>query len=239
VSGRFEGRGAIVTGGESGIGLATAERLRAEGAAVAILDRASSDDPVDLAEAAATSAAVERACGRLGVPCDLLVNAAGVHRVQPLDSVSTEDWDAVLRINAAAPLWVSQAFHRCLDSAAAAIVNVSSIGADRVAKTDPAAHYRASKAALNALTREMAVEWAPRVRVNAVSPGPIETPMLPLARMSGKDREEAERTFDEMIPMGRVGRVEDVASAICFLLSDDASYLTGVNLPVDGGITAC
>jgi NAD(P)-dependent dehydrogenase (short-subunit alcohol dehydrogenase family) len=247
MSGRFEGRGAIVAGGAGGIGLATARRLREEGATVAILDRAAgfADEAgapaieVDLTDPAATAAAVERAADALGTPPSLLVNAAGVHRVQPLDSVSAEDWELVLRINAAAPLWVAQAFVRGLDAEAAAIVNVSSIGADRVARTDPAAPYRASKGALNALTREMAAEWAPRVRVNAVSPGPIETPMLPMVRLADADREEAERAFEAMIPMGRVGQAEDVAAAICFLLSDEASYLTGVNLPVDGGITVC
>jgi NAD(P)-dependent dehydrogenase (short-subunit alcohol dehydrogenase family) len=250
MSGRFDGHGAIVTGGASGIGLATARRLREEGATVAILDRADGLDAlaagagalaveVDLTDPAATGAAVERAFDSLDVPCDLLVNSAGVHRVQPLDSVSAEDWDRVMRINAAAPLWVAQAFVRSLGSRPGAIVNVSSIGADRVARTDPAAPYRASKGALNALTREMAVEWAPRVRVNAVSPGPIETPMLPLTRLAAGEREEAERAFEAMIPMGRVGTPDDVAAAICFLLSDQASYLTAVDLPVDGGILAC
>ncbi len=243
---RFDGRRALVVGGAGGIGRATARLLGEDGAAVAILDRApdlertaAELDAVpcggDIADPVSAAAAVERAAAELGGRCDLLVNAAGLYRIAPLDSLAEEEWDEVMAVNLAGPLHVSRAFVAALGGGEGAIVNVSSIAAYRSAKAEPAAHYRASKAALESLTREMAVEWAPSIRVNAVSPGVIATSML---RMMD-DPVAGQELLDRQVPLRRVGEPEEVAGAIAFLLSDQAAYITGIALPVDGGAMSC
>jgi NAD(P)-dependent dehydrogenase (short-subunit alcohol dehydrogenase family) len=235
----FAGRRALVTGGASGIGLATARLLRERGAEVAVIDRAPATGfaarQTDVTDAPAVDAAVRELAGELGGPCDLLVNAAGVYRVEPLLELTPDAWDAVLRINLAGPMLVARAVVAVLGDARGSIVNVSSIAATRAQATEPAAHYRASKGGLEALTRQMAVEWAPRIRVNAVSPGRIDTPLVRALDDRGID----DAFLRAHVPLQRLGRAEEVAHAIAFLLSDEASYITGVAVPVDGGVLCC
>jgi NAD(P)-dependent dehydrogenase (short-subunit alcohol dehydrogenase family) len=219
----------LVTGGASGIGAATAARLRAAGVKAITLDRASDADLVcDVRDEAQVVAAVASAG-----PLDLLVNAAGIYRFAPLLEISAEEWDEVQAINLRGAFLVGREFARAAGSGA--IVNVSSIAALRASRgAEPDAHYGSSKAALVALTRQMAVEWAPAIRVNAVCPGMIETPMLRIT----DDPAAADAFLRERVPLGRFGTADDIAALICFLLSDAAAYITGVAVPIDGGVTA-
>jgi NAD(P)-dependent dehydrogenase (short-subunit alcohol dehydrogenase family) len=246
VSAGLAGRRALVTGGGSGIGLATARLLRAAGAAVAVLDHGGAVDEAaaaidavavraDVRDEDAVTAAVERAAGALDGPPDLLVNAAGIYRVEPLLELSAAAWDDVLATNLRGAFLAAREVARRLSAAgrAGAIVNVASMAAVTGDAAEPAGHYAASKAGIVALTRQMAVEWGPQIRVNAVSPGVIDTPMLRLT----DDPAAARAYLDARVPLARLGAAEEVAAVITFLLSDDAAYVTGADVPVDGGAT--
>jgi NAD(P)-dependent dehydrogenase (short-subunit alcohol dehydrogenase family) len=224
---RFAGRHALVTGGASGIGRAVAELLAAEGATVTTLDRSGGDLVADVTDAGAVDAALA------GLEADLLVNSAGVYPVRALLDMTASDWDAVLDVNLRGAFLVGRAFARALNGRPGAIVNVASMAAERGDASEPSGHYAASKAGLLGLTRQMAVEWAPAIRANAVSPGVIDTPMLRLM----DDPATGNAYVRERVPLGRLGDAGEVARAILFLLSDDASYITGATLNVDGGVT--
>jgi len=242
-----EGRRALVTGGAGGIGGATAALLRRRGADVAILDLdvettlraadALGGHPVtaDVREPAAVEDAVEEAARALGGPPDLLVNAAGIYRIRPAIDLEPAEWDEVLETNLRGSWLVARAFARRLVAAElpGTIVNLSSTAALVADRAEPAVHYNASKAGVIALTKQLAVELAPNIRVNAVCPGFIDTSML---RMMD-DPEAGRRILDETVPLRRLGRPEEVAELIAFLSSDEAGYVTGVAVPIDGGGT--
>ena len=242
------GRRALVTGGVSGIGLATVRRLRAEGAQVVTLDRRppGPDAPTgdrtahvaaDVTSPPQVAAAVREAARLLGGPADVLLNAAGVYRIRPMLDLSAAEWDETLAVNLRGPFLVGQAFAAALIEAGlpGEIVNIGSTAALVADAAEPSAHYNASKAGVLALTRQMAVEWAPHgIRANAVCPGVIDTPMLRLM-----DNPAAGQAYLEAgVPLRRLGTADEVAAVIVFLASTEASYLTGVAIPVDGGSTA-
>jgi NAD(P)-dependent dehydrogenase (short-subunit alcohol dehydrogenase family) len=240
------GRRALVTGGASGIGLATARRLRSEGARVVVVDRSWPDDhpepgidrlTADVASPDQVTNAVLQSANTLGGPADVLVNAAGIYRIRPLLEISTGEWDETLAINLRGSFLVSRAVAAALIGAGqpGAIVTIGSTAALVADAAEPTAHYNASKAGVLALTRQMAVEWAPHgIRANAVCPGVIDTPMLRLM----DDPAAGQAYLDAGVPLRRLGTADEVAAVIVFLASTDASYLTGVAVPVDGGSTA-
>jgi NAD(P)-dependent dehydrogenase (short-subunit alcohol dehydrogenase family) len=251
--GRLDGRVALVTGGGTGIGRATALRLAEEGASVAVSGRRA--DPLR-----ETAAAIESAGGRaLAVPgdvsleadadgivaataerygrLDVLVNNAGaIRRNVLLHELPTERWDEQIASNLRSVFLVTRAALRRMLEAEGdrSIVNVSSTFA--LAAGPGVAAYAAAKGGVVSLTRALAIEYAPqRIRVNCVCPGIVLTPLASVDRPGFDERKEE---FARTYPLGRLGEPEDVAGAIAYLASADASWVTGVVLEVDGGFTA-
>lgn len=228
---RLEGELAIVTGAAKGLGAAIADGLETEGARVVRTDIAGAEVHLDVRDRASIDAAVEEISKSLGTPT-VLVNNAGISRIGPSDSLDEGEFSEVLDINLTGVLRCSQAVGgRMLDAGRGAIVNIASINA--FVGMPGRAAYCASKAALLGLTRVLAVEWAGRgVRVNAVCPGYVRTPMVERAIAQGFYSGDALR---DRTPAGRLAEPTDVAAAVSFLASNDASYLTGQSLVVDGG----
>ncbi len=233
----------LVTGGARRVGAAIARRLHAAGARIAIHYRGSEDDAValeaalnalrpdsavrfraDLLEADAPAALVRDVSARLG-GIDGLVNNASLFYPTPMGGIGMHQWDELMGSNVRAPLFLSQAAAPMLAAARGAIVNIVDIHAERPLKDYPV--YSAAKAALAGLTRALAVELAPAVRVNGVSPGAIVWPE------DGQfDPAERERVLAST-PLARVGGAEEIAQAVQYLL--EAQYVTGQILAVDGG----
>ena len=239
---------ALVTGASQGIGRATSLALVVAGAKVAVAAR-SADKlaslvaeieaaggeafavPMDVADAAQVKAGFQQALAKFG-RLDILVNNAAITRDTLALRMKLDDWDAVLRTNlTGAHLCIQQALGAMLKQRSGRIINLSSV----VAETGNAgqANYVASKAGLIGLTRSIAVEVASRnITVNAVAPGFIETPMTDVLSQELKDKMKA------MIPLGRFGQDREIAAAIVFLASDEAGYITGQVLGVNGGLHA-
>jgi 2-hydroxycyclohexanecarboxyl-CoA dehydrogenase len=227
---------AVVTGGGSGIGRAIVERLRADGYDVAILDLTPNDDELaytaDVTDRAQIDSALGAIRGRLG-PVGILVNAAGLDGFKRFDEITFEQWQRVVDVNLNGVFHCVQAvLPDMVEAGWGRIVNISSSSTHSGAPY--MAHYVAAKSAVNGLTKTLALEygWA-GITVNAVPPGFIDTPMLRAAEARG-NLGDIQATIDAT-PVRRIGRPEDIAAACAFLVSEEAGYITGQILGVNGG----
>lgn len=235
--GRLTGKVALVTGGASGIGLEIARRFATEGAKVAVLDRNEQGQPDvlglvgDAADAASVDAAMQRIRAELG-PVDILVNNAWGGEGEATIEITDAQWAGALRGTLTSAFVCTRAVLPGMVAARrGAIVNIASVNALRFSGHDA---YSAAKAGLLSLTRSIAARHGrDGIRANAIVPGTIMTP-------AWTERTRARpQLFDKLVPfypLGRLGTPEDVASAAVFLASDEASWITGAELPVDGGL---
>lgn len=254
---RFRGKKALVSGGTRGIGFAAAERLATEGAAVALLANEDASGAVrelrertgndaimavraDVSSPEEVRAAVEEALEKLG-GIDALVNSAGIQRYGTAADTDVAVWDEVMNVNVRGMFLTSKYVVPVMaQRGGGAIVHVSSVQAFATQKN--VAAYSASKAAILGLTRAMAIDHAAdNIRVNAVCPGSVDTPMLRWAAdLFRGDATQAATiaAWGRGHPLGRVAKPEEVAALIAFLCSDEASFITGGEYKVDGGLLA-
>jgi NAD(P)-dependent dehydrogenase (short-subunit alcohol dehydrogenase family) len=251
VAHRLRGRTALVTGAASGIGRAIAQRLAQEGAWVACLDLNAAPLTqlvsglahggealiADVAEENPVRDAVARVLKVRG-GIDVLVNSAGIAGPQhPVGDTSLVEWRRTLDINLTGTFLVCKHALPALIAARGNIVNVASALA-MIVKTDEAA-YHASKAGVMHLTKTMALDYARSIRVNCVCPGAVRTPMIESVLPPGSEREAALAEYGRIHPLHqRLAEPEEIADAVLFLASDDASLITGVAMPVDAGLSA-
>lgn len=254
---RLEGKTALVTGAGSGIGRAIALRLAGEGAGIVAADLNADGVretlariegqggsgiavQVDVRDTSSLQAMVDRAVERFG-KIDILVACAGIVQTKRMLDITPEEWDRIFSVNARGLFFTLQLVAKQMErQGGGVILNMSSAAAR--GPRPMYAHYAASKAAVISITRTAAAALAPSgIRVNAICPGIVETPMWDqidreYAAESGRPLGEHRRQRAKEIPLGRLETAEDVANAAAFLVSDDASYITGQALNVDGGI---
>jgi 2-keto-3-deoxy-L-fuconate dehydrogenase len=239
----FDGLVAVVTGGASGIGAATAAKLRERGARVAVLDRAYTDVnrtallevPCDVADAESARRAVDTVAGSLG-SIDILVNNAGIGAAGDVTQNDDEEWHSVLSVNVIGIARVTRAaLPLLLRSEHPAIVNTCSVLAD--VGVPQRALYSASKGAVRSLTLAMAADFVKQgIRVNAVTPGTADTPWVQRLLEQAPDAELAASALRARQPMGRLVTADEVAHAIVYLASPLSGSTTGTILGVDGGM---
>ena len=236
---------AVITGGASGIGEATAAEFSARGARIAILDRAAVKSrsgrkdlflACDVSSTFAVETAAARVSSELG-PVSFLVNCAGIQRYGTGTTTSEEVWDEVMAVNLKSMFLTFRAFFPLMKDAGGAVVNVSSVQA--VGALPNSVAYVTSKHAIAGLTRALAIDHGvDRIRVNCVCPGSVDTPMLQASIKNSDGLEALLRDIGQLHALGRIARPEEVAKVIAFLCSDDASFITGGIYMVDGGMTA-
>jgi NAD(P)-dependent dehydrogenase (short-subunit alcohol dehydrogenase family) len=244
--GRFDGRIALVTGGSSGIGLATANQFVSEGAYVFVTGRRKAEleaavkgigknvtgvqgDVANLDDLDRLFARIKQEKGKL----DILFANAGVARYSPLGEITPELYDAIFNINVRGLLFSVQKALALMPQRGSIILNASIVGSKGLPANSV---YAATKAAVRSFARTWTTDLKGRgIRVNAVSPGSVDTPGLSDLLDSADAGEQRRKTIANVVPAGRFGRPEEIAKAVAFLASDDASYITGIELFVDGG----
>ena len=252
---RFAEKNVVVTGGGSGIGKEVARKFANEGANVVIAGRdteklaraAEEIDPSgqaiatvggDIARPETASRIVDEATSRFG-GVDILINNAGVFRPKPFLELEEDEYDWFLDTILKGKFFMAQAAAKSMiGRGGGAIVQTGSMWASQAIGATPSAAYSAANAGVHAMVRNLAIELAPNgIRINAVAPAVVETPVYGTF-LSPDEVKEVLPTFDSFHPLGRNGQPADVAGAILFLASDEASWITGALLPVDGGVTA-
>jgi NAD(P)-dependent dehydrogenase (short-subunit alcohol dehydrogenase family) len=245
--GKLEGKVAVITGGSSGIGLATAQRFVAEGAHVFITGRRQNEleaavkligknvtsvqgDVANLADLDRLYAAVKQQKGRI----DILFANAGLGEFAVLGTITEEHYDKIFNANVRGLLFTVQKALPLLKDGGAIVLNASVAGS----LGSPAfSVYSATKAAVRSFARSWTTDLKDRkIRVNAVSPGPIDTPIFNTLATTEKEIAQIKEGFAAHVPMGRIGTSDEIAKAVLFLASDDSSYVTGAELFVDGGL---
>ena len=244
---RLNNKVAVITGGNSGMGLVTAQRFIEEGAKVVITSRR--QDAVDeynantngssfavladVTDAEATQKAIDLTVEKFG-KVDILFLNAGVGKPRPIEATDDASYNYQWDINFKGAYFTTQAILPHLNDGASIIYNTS---VSNVKGMPGMSVYAATKAGLRSLVRTLAMELAPRkIRVNAVSPGPIETPIWGKMEIPEQAAEEFSAQVLQMVPLGRMGKSEEIANAVLFLASDEASFINAVELPVDGGM---
>ena len=244
---RYKGKTVLITGGTTGIGLATAKLLVGEGARVIVTGRtpatieaaqaelgenaiAMYSDATSLSDMDALAEKVKETFGKL----DVLFSNAGISRRIPFEAMTEEVYDAMLDLNAKGPYFIVQKFAPLMPEGSSVVFTTSIANVKGMPGNSA---YGAAKAALRSMTRSLAAELMPRgIRVNAVSPGPIETPILGKMGMPKEAANQVYETVKEVVPMKRIGQSEEISKAVAFL-AFDATYTTGAEIPVDGGWT--
>jgi len=251
---RFRGKVVAITGGGSGIGKETAARFIAEGANVVINGRnpaklqaaAEEIDPSgkkvltqagDIADPQTGAMLADVAVSHFG-KLDILINNAGVFNPKPFLELTEADYDWYLDTILKGKFFAAQAAAKAMRDKGGAIVQTGSMWAIQAIGATPSAAYSAANAGVHAMVRNLALELAPyNIRINAVAPAVVETPVYNTF-LSEEQVKQVLPTFNAFHPLGRNGQPKDVAEAILFLASEQASWITGVVLPVDGGVTA-